>query len=214
VPAYQNVLVGNNSVRTWYNALLVQIQRPYRRVGSYGWGAGLAYTLSKAEAEGGDLFSFPQVTAGPLNKRHPLADDRRHQFVFNWITDVPWAFGLQFSGLAQLSSGTPIHKLQFVPLPNPPGGNERVLVGYARSDWFKNVDIRLAKNFLNFNGQEAAVTASLFNAFNTNNYGCFDETYANPGSTPGTTVLNPHWGKGGCFITDQRRVQIGVQYGF
>ena len=214
VPAYQNVLVGNNSVRTWYNAMLVQIQRPYHRVGSYGWGAGLAYTLSKAEAEGGDLFSFPQVTAGPLNKRHPLADDRRHQFVFNWITDVPWAFGLQFSGLAQLSSGTPIHKLQFVPLPNPPGGNERVLVGYARSDWFKNVDIRLAKNFLNFNGQEAAVTASLFNVFNTNNYGCFDETYANPGSTPGTTVLNTHWGKGGCFITDQRRVQIGVQYGF
>jgi len=27
-------------------------------------------------------------------------------------------------------------------------------------------------------------------------------------------VLNTHWGKGGCFITDQRRVQIGVQYGF
>lgn len=214
IPAYQNVLVGNNNVHTWYDALLVNVQRPYSRTGNWGWGAGVAYTLSKAEAEGGDLFSFPQVTAGPLNKRHPISDDRRHQIVGNWVMDVPWAWGLQFSGLAQLSSGTPINKLQFVPLPNPPGGNQRVLVGRARSDWFKNVDLRLTKNFLNFNGQQAAITGSVFNAFATKNYGCFDETFANPGAAPGETVRNDHWGKGGCFITDPRRFQLGVQYSF
>jgi len=214
VPAYQNVLVGNNSVHTWYDGLLVNVQRPYQRIGNWGWGAGVAYTLSKAEAEGGDLFSFPQVTAGPLNKRHPIPGDRTHQFVFNWITDIPFAWGMQFSGLAQLSSGTPINKLEFVPLPNPPGGNERILVGRARSAWFKNVDLRLAKTFLKLNGQRAQVTGSVFNVFNTNNYGCFDETYLNPGSSPGATVSNPNWGHGGCFITDQRRFQLGLRYDF
>lgn len=214
VPAYQNVLVGRDKVHTWYDAMLVQVDRPYVKIGNYGWGAGLAYTLSKAEAEGGDLFSFPQITAGPLNARHPIADDRTHQFVLNAITDVPWLWGLQFSGLAQFSSGTPINKLEFVPLPNPPGGNQRILVGRARSAWFKNVDLRLSKNFLNVNGMQAAITGSLYNVFNTNNYGCFDETFLNPGANPGETVPNPHWGKGSCFITDPRRVQIGVQYSF
>lgn len=214
VPAYQNVLVGNNDVHTWYDAMLVNVQRPYSRTGSWGWGAGIAYTLSKSEAEGGDLFSFPQVTAGPLNKRHPIGDDRRHQIVGNWVVDVPWIWGVQFSGLATFSSGTPINKLEFVPLPNPPGGNQRVLVGRERSDWFKNVDLRLTKNFLNFNGQQAAITGSVFNAFNTKNYGCFDETFANPGANPGETVVNDHWGKGGCFISDPRRFQLGLQYSF
>jgi outer membrane receptor protein involved in Fe transport len=217
VPAYQNVLVGNNNVHTWYNAMLVQVDRSYVKIGNYGWGAGLAYTLSKAEAEGGDLFSFPQVTAGPLNARHPIADDRTHQFVLNAITDLPWAWGLQLSGLAQFMSGSPINKLEFVPLPVPPdgpGGNQRILVGRARSAWFKNVDLRIAKNFLNVNGMQAAITGSVFNVFNTNNYGCFDETLLNAGPTPGTTVPNAHWGKGGCFITDPRRFQLGVQYSF
>jgi hypothetical protein len=215
VPAYQNVLVGNNDVHTWYDGLLVQINRPYQsKANGWGWGAGVSYTLSKAEAEGGDLFSFPQVTAGPLNKRHPIADDRRHQFVFNWVTDVPFAWGIQFSGLAQLYSGTPINELQFVPLPTPPGGNQRVLVGRARSDWFKNVDLRLRKNFLDINGNRAGVTASLFNVFNNENFGCFDETLFNAGSAPGETVRNDHWGHGGCLITDPRRLQIGLQYDF
>jgi hypothetical protein len=134
--------------------------------------------------------------------------------VGNWVVDVPWVWGIQFSGLATFSSGTPINKLEFVPLPNPPGGNQRVLVGRERSDWFKNVDLRLTKNFLNFNGQQAAITGSVFNVFNAKNYGCFDEAFANPGANPGETVNNPHWGKGSCFISDPRRFQLGLQYGF
>ncbi|HEX6534183.1 MAG TPA: TonB-dependent receptor [Gemmatimonadaceae bacterium] len=215
IPAYQNVLVGNNDVHSWYDALLVQLNRPYQAsADGWGWGAGIAYTLSKAEAEGGDLFSFPQVTAGPLNKRHPLADDRRHQIVANWVADVPVLWGIQFSGIVQLSSGTPINELQFVPLPNPPGGNERVLIGRDRSDWFKNVDLRLRKNFLNVNGNQIAVTGSVFNVFNTQNLGCFDETFANPGSAPGEVVRNDHWGHAGCTISDPRRFQLGMQYDF
>jgi len=212
IPAYQNVLVGNNSVHTWYNGLLTQINRPYRtNAKGYGWGAGVAYTLSKAEAEGGDLFSFPAVTAG-LNKRHPISDDREHQLVFNWITDIPFAWGIQFSGLAQMSSGTPIRKIAFVPI--TAGGNQRVTLGFDRADWFKNIDLRFRKNFFNVAGNQIGVTGSIFNLLNTQNLGCFDETFANPGSSPGTTVPNTHFAKAGCTISDPRRFQLGLSYDF
>jgi hypothetical protein len=214
VPAYQNVLLGNNSVHTWYNAMLLQINRPYRaKSPGHGWGAGISYTLSKAEAEGGDLFSFPQVTVG-LNKRHPISDDRRHQFVLNGMLDLPWAWGVQASAIAQFSSGLPIQQLEFVPLPNPPGGNQRIRIGYTRSDWFKNVDLKLRKNFVNVGGNQLGLTGSVFNVLNTQNLGCFDETFLNPGSTPGSTVANPNYGHAGCTISDPRRFQIGLEYDF
>jgi len=47
----------------------VQINRPYTRRGRYGWGARVAYTLSWAYAEGGDLFSFPTITTNFNDKR-------------------------------------------------------------------------------------------------------------------------------------------------
>lgn len=213
VPAYQNILVGNNDVRTWYDALLVQVDRAYRRnTDGWGWGGGISYTLSKADVEGGDLFSFPQVRAYG-NTRHPAPFDRRNQFVVNWITDVPYLWGIQFSGLATLASGTPIHQYEFVPLPNN-AGNQRVILGYQRSPWYKTVDLRLRKDFLNLNGNRIGVTGSVFNAFNTQNLGCWDETYANPGKTPGTTVPNTHFGKAGCTISDPRRFQLGLTYDY
>ncbi len=210
VPAYQNVLVGNNSVHTWYDAMLVQLNRPYTRTtDNWGWGGGIAYTLARAEQEGNDLFSFPMVTAYG-NARHPTANDRRNQFVFNWITDIPYAWGIQFSGLAQLQSGSPFNKTQFVPLPNNQG-NQRVILGQERTPWFKNVDLRFRKDFLNLQGgRGAGITASVFNVFNTQNLGCYDETFANPGSTAGSTVPNAHFGKAGCTISDPRRLQFGL----
>ncbi|HEY0778606.1 MAG TPA: hypothetical protein VGD56_11630, partial [Gemmatirosa sp.] len=213
LPAYQNVLVGNNGVRTWYDALLARIDKPYRNVGGYGWGAGLAYTLAKADAEGGDLFSFPQVdTYG--NTRHPIADDRRHQFVFNFVTDVPYLFGVQFSGLAQLASGLPYNKTEFVPLAAG-NGNQRVILGRERTPWFKNLDVRLRKDFVSVRGNRIGVTGSLFNVFNTQNLGGYgDQNYANPGTTPGSTVLNPNFGKADNVISDPRRFQLGLNYDF
>lgn len=205
VPAYLNVLVGNNDVHTWYDALFVQVDRPYQRTGRWGWGAGVAYTLSKAEAEGGDLFSFPTVTAG-FNSRHPIADDQRHQFVINWIADVPYAWGIQFSGLAQFASGKPFNKVSFA---GGPTGTERTLLGVERAPWFKNVDLRLRKDFPTVGGTTMAVTASLFNVFNTQNLGCFNTTFIRGDGTP-----EPGFGNAGCVISDPRRFQLGVQYDF
>lgn len=212
VPAYANILVGNNSVHTWYDALLVQLDRPYRRTSTnFGWGAGVAYTLARAEAEGGDLFSFPQVRAYG-NTRHPIGDDRRNQFVVNFITDVPYLWGIQFSGIAQFASGAPYKKTQFVALGNNVG-NQRSILGYERGAWFQNIDLRVRKDFLNFGGNRAGVTGSVFNVLNKQNLTFFDETYASPDKT-GKLVLNPNFGHASGTISDPRRFQLGLTYDF
>ena len=43
-------------MRTWYDAVYLQAQRPYSA--SSHWGAGLSYTWAKGTQIGGDLFSF------------------------------------------------------------------------------------------------------------------------------------------------------------
>jgi outer membrane receptor for ferrienterochelin and colicin len=202
---YQNILVGNNTVRTWYDGLEARVDRSYRKSSeNYGWGAGIAYTLSWADAEGGDLFSFPTITAN-FNARHPIADDQRHRIVVNWVTDVPFLFGIQFSGLATFASGKPFKSIRLSTGPT----DQRVILGYDRTPWFKNVDLRLRKDFPNFGGTHLGITGDLFNVLNTQNLGCFDETAFQGDGTP-----NANFGHGGCTISDPRRFQLGFQYDF
>jgi outer membrane receptor for ferrienterochelin and colicin len=213
VPAYQNVLVGNNSVHTWYDAMYLTLDRPYQKniLSNWGWGAGVAYTLSKSDQEGNDLFSFPQVLVG-ANARHPTNNDQRHQIVGNFVTDIPFAWGLQFSGFATLGSGLPYQVVEFVRTPD--NGQLQTFLGQNRSPWQKEIDFRLRKDFLNYKGNTIGVTASVFNAFNTQNFGCYDGNKGGPGTDPGSINPNTNFGNPGCTVTDPRRFQFGVQYDF
>ncbi len=202
---YQNILVGNNTVRTWYDGVEARIDRSYRKSSAnYGWGAGIAYTLSWADAEGGDLFSFPTITAN-FNARHPIADDQRHRIVVNWVTDVPFAFGIQFSGLATFSSGKPFKSIRLSTGPT----DQRVILGYDRTPWFKNVDLRLRKDFPNFGGTHLGVTGRPLQPVQ----------YPEPrllrrNDLPGRRNAEPQFRHGGCTISDPRRFQLGFQFDF
>ncbi|MBA3558574.1 MAG: TonB-dependent receptor [Gemmatimonadaceae bacterium] len=216
IPAYERVLVGNNSIRTWYDAFLIQLDKPYRLSRSnWGWGAGLAVTIAEAEAEGGDLFSFPQVN---LNPRHPIGDDERYRAVASFITDVPYAFGFQFSGLITLGSGRPFNRVT---------GNANlgdvVLFGSERPEKrdfiipnafaYRKVDLRIRKDFPNFAGNQLGVTLDLFNAFNFNNFGCFQDFFSFTNDR-GVVDENENFGRSGCTISDPRRLQVGLTYDF
>ncbi|MEO7039595.1 MAG: TonB-dependent receptor [Gemmatimonadaceae bacterium] len=212
VPAYSNILVGNNDVKTWYNAMYASVNRPYQRseISKWGWGAGVAYTLAKAEQNGNDLFSFPAINVG-ANARHPTNTDQRHNIVANFITDIPYLWGIQFSGLMTLGSGLPYTLQQFVAVPT--GGLQEFL-GQGRTPWQKDVDLRLQKNFLQLHGNEVGVTLSMFNVFNTQNLAFYDGVVGFAGSTPGSSTPNMHFGKAGGVSTDGRRIQLGATYSF
>jgi outer membrane receptor protein involved in Fe transport len=219
VPAYQNVLVGRNDVRTWYNALLFQLDRPYRRTSSLGWGAGINYTLAKAEQEGrGDFFNFPNVEAFE-GDRFEINNSERHRVVMNGIADVPYAFGIQASTLITLGSGRRFGKseAQAPPLPaieNPNSEDpEKYNFIIPNAFAYRNVDVRLRKDFLNVGGNKLGVTADLFNVFNYNNFGDFDASYSSLNAT-GARVINPNYGRARSVISDGRRFQLGLQYDF
>ena len=123
--------------------------------------------------------------------------------------DMPYAFGIQFSGLLTLGSSARLDvgcASRFCGPATyinggftPPVQNTFIPGGWA----YQRVDFRLRKDFPEVNGMRLGVTVDVFNAFNNKNFGCFD-----------TGFNSPNYGKAGCLVSDARRTQIGAEYTF
>jgi outer membrane receptor protein involved in Fe transport len=201
---FLHFLYTANNKKTWYDALLLQVNRDYRPSQGIGWGAGLTYTYSSRFVSGvdavGDDFAFPQARDIP---KHP-ANDEKHRVVANWIMDVPYLFGIQFSGLVTLGGKIrqDIGTLRF----SPPGVYVRGGFTVPGGTFpYRNVDLRLRKDFPNLGRTTLGVTVDLFNAFNRANLGCWDT------GDPNNVA---RFGKAFCVISDGRRFQLGMEYGF
>jgi hypothetical protein len=209
---FSNFIYSSNDAKTWYDALMLQLERPYQgSEDGIGWGAGVAFTYAVRSLEGvdnlGDLFAFPNTVNIP---KHP-ANDERARIVANWITDVPYLFGIQFSGLITLGSGAkqdiggPVRfndpALYVRGGFSPPGENFLVFGKWA----YRSVDLRLRKDFPNLGRTSLGVTLDAFNVFNYDNLGCYN--------VPGNQQ-DPNFGRANCLNGDPRRVQLGVELGF
>ncbi|HEX8694747.1 MAG TPA: TonB-dependent receptor [Longimicrobium sp.] len=208
IPGWGNILLADDNGKTWYDALQVKVDRPYRGSpeSGWGWGAGLALTLAERETQGfNDLFSFPNATDYPRQVRN----DEPLRIVANWIVDVPWAWGIQFSGVINLGSGarqdvggrfdcnnanTCFEAGGF----SPPKHSFIIPNAFA----YRMVDLRLRKELVNLRGSRLGVTAELFNAFNFDNEGDF-VTFNRD---------DPNFGTARQIISDPRRLQIGIEY--
>jgi Carboxypeptidase regulatory-like domain/TonB dependent receptor/TonB-dependent Receptor Plug Domain len=206
---YSNIIYSSNDGQTWYSAVTAQLDRAYSRPSEedFGWGAGLALTVASRWLQGidnqGDTFAFPNTAAIP---KHP-SNDEKARVVANWITDLPYLWGIQWSGLATL------------------GGKNRIDVGCTRFCPFfqaggftvpgtfpyRNVDMRLRKDFPHFGRTATSVglTLDVFNTFNHNNFGCFNTAVTNAAG-----AHDPNFGKPGCVVSDARRIQVGAEYNF
>ena len=208
---FSNIIYSTNDAKTWYDALQITIDRPYRRSSeNFGWGAGLAYTYATRSVQGqdniGDLFDFPNTVGIP---KHP-ANDEKSRLVANWTMDVPFAYGIQFSGLITLGSGA--HRDSGGP-PRFNPGQPYVRGGFTPPQssfiipnaWaYRTVDIRLRKDFPNISGTTLGVTLDVFNVFNYSNFD-YDNflRYATYPPAPRSTLLS-----------DPRRAQLGIEYNF
>ena len=199
-----SVIYSTSDGKTWYDAVSLQLDRPYSRpsLDQFGWGAGFTYTYATRYLEGqdalGNTFAFPQSA---VIKKH-AANDEKHRIVANWITDVPNLFGIQWSGLVTL------------------GGKQRIDVGcqtgcsiFERGGFtipgtfpYQDVDMRLRKDFPNFGRTTTAfgLTLDVFNTFNHANLGCYNT--GNP--------TDAAFGTAGCVVTDARRYQLGAEIDF
>lgn len=209
---YSNIIYSSNEGKTWYNALNVQLDRPYSRpsIDRFGWGAGIALTYARRWLQGideqGQTFAFPSAAEIP---KHP-SNDEKMRIVANWITDIPYLFGIQWSGLATLGGkyrldagcGRFCSRNDFANNPRLVGGFEA-----PGSFPYRNLDMRLRKDFPNFGRSNMAfgVTLDVFNALNRDNFGCY-----NVGGGP----KDPNFGNPGCVVSDARRFQVGAEYNF
>jgi outer membrane receptor protein involved in Fe transport len=214
----RNIIYSTNEGKTWYDAVSVQFDRPYRRSSeNFGWGAGFIYTYAKRSIAGvdnlGDITSsfpgaFPNTLGIPKHSDNG-GNDERHHVVANWIMDVPFAFGIQFGGLVTLGSGANLDigcASRFCgPATYINGGftppHYSFIIPHAWA--YRRVDLKLRKDFPRFSGTQLGVTVDLFNVFNYQNFGCYDVGYQSPTQ-----------GNASCVVSDPRRAQIGAEYTF
>jgi Carboxypeptidase regulatory-like domain/TonB dependent receptor/TonB-dependent Receptor Plug Domain len=209
---YANIIYSSNDAQTWYHAINVQLDRPYSRpsLEQFGWGGGLALTFAQRWLQGidnqGDTFAYPNTAAIPKH----ASNDEKARIVANWITDIPYFFGIQWSGLATLGGSYRIDAGcgRFCGLagqqaaPFVPGGF--TVPGTLP---YRDVDMRLRKDFPHF-GRTATsigVTLDVFNALNHNNFGCYNT---------GVPTTDPNYGKPSCVVSDARRYQLGAEFNF
>jgi hypothetical protein len=208
---FENFIYSTNDKKTWYNALQLQIDRSYRKASerAIGWGFGLAYTYAEREVQGsdglGDDFAFPNALSIP---RHPT-NDEKHRVVTNFITDLPYAWGIQMSGLLTLGG----KYRQDIGCPKRFCGEGTTGEQYERGGFevegtfpYRNLDLRLRKDFPRFGLGNTAfgVTLDVFNALNRDNLGCWQSGNRNA----------DNFGQAACVVTDARRYQVGAEVNF
>jgi hypothetical protein len=207
---YRNIIYSTNDGETWFHAVEVQLDRPYTRpsLDQFGWGAGLAMTFARRSLRGvdnyGDTFAFPRTDYIPT---HSVGNEKT-RIVGNWITDIPYLFGIQWSGLATFGGKYTIDV--GCRTCDQAGTNRFVQSGFTVPGTFpyQNVDMRLRKDFPRFGRSAAAVgvTFDVFNTFNHNNFG------ANYNVGDPADVKN--FGKPNGLSTDARRFQLGAELNF
>ncbi len=221
---FRNFIFSTNDGKTWYDALSLQLDRPFRpSAAGIGWGGGLVYTYSERAIQGVDELgaftgSFPGgfPNARSIPKRIDGAgNDERHRVVANWILDVPQLAGIQFSGLVTLGSGGRrdvgthprfggVEDSTYFPAAFlPPQRNFLMFGGWA----YRRVDVKFRKDFPQIRGTSLGVTVDVFNVFNYSNFDGYNFTIPSAGKT--WSVSQPTR-----VVTDPRRVQIGVEYTF
>jgi hypothetical protein len=203
IPGFSNILVSSDAKKNWFDALYLTAERPF----DSHWGFRVNYTLGRAEAIGGDLFSldYRRVEDYP---RHPAATDERHRVVFTGIVGLP--ADVILSTFTTLASG-----LGYSIFDNSQGSGidqRRILLFAGRPPEvfnYKSMDLRVEKIFRLVNQQSASIALEGFNIFNATNFGCYD------GGIPVLPSVNANFGKPQCTVDNSsRRLQFGVRYTF
>jgi hypothetical protein len=209
-PAYGDIILWDDIGVADYSAVLVQgtWQRDQTRV-------NLAYTLGFYDAnfDTGGLANFAYPF---LFDRQRTSLDERHRVVLSDVTPIP--FGFTFASIVTIASPRPFVttdgrdiNLDNITGDDYPGGTvgasgARVTQpANAWRNWYRTVDLRLARSIFNSSGKKISVTAEAFNLFNWNNNLTYGSTQFNSAGLPVGTFGLPTGAYGA------RQGQVGMR---
>ena len=173
-PNYGDILLWDDIGQSDYSAVMVQAtwQRKKTRV-------NLAYTLGFYQGDF-DTAGLPNFAYPFLFNRQRTSGDERHRLVISNITPLPFKF--LFSAVSTFASPRPFGQIdgRDINLDNITGddypggtvsstGNRTALPVNAWVNWYRTVDVRLARPLYSWNGRKVSVSAEAFNVFNFKN---------------------------------------------
>ena len=180
-PLYGDILIWDDIGRSNYSSVLLQAtyQRGKARV-------NLGYTLGWYQGDF-DTAALPNFAYPWLFNRQRTSGDERHRVALSHILPLP--FGFTFSGVTTIASPRPFVttdgrdiNLNNILSDDFPGGtvsstgNRTTMPANEWKNWYRTVDVRLARPVLNWNGKKVSVSAEAFNLFNWKNNLSFGNT--------------------------------------
>jgi len=172
--AFGDILLWDDIGQSDYSALLVQgtWQRRKSRV-------NVAYTLGWYQGDF-DTSGLPNFTYNFLFNRQRTTGDERHRLVVSNITPLP--FGFLFSAVSTIATPRPFGAIdgRDINLDNVLGndfpggtttstGNRTERPANVWRNFYRMVDVRLARPLFTMNSAKISFTAEVFNVFNFNN---------------------------------------------
>ncbi len=173
-PLYGDILIWDDIGQSDYSSVLVQAtwQRGKARV-------NLGYTLGWYQGDF-DTAALPTFAYPFLFNRQRTSGDERHRVALSKILPLP--FGFTFSGVTTIASPRPFVttdgrdiNLNNILGDDFPGGtvsstgNRTTMPANEWKNWYRTVDVRLARPIVNWNGKKVSVSAEAFNLFNWKN---------------------------------------------
>jgi len=204
VPGFGNILISADDIQTRYTGAYLTVDKPYTNASK--WGASATYTLAWSKVRGDDFnFDFPTIKNTPLT---PANNDERQRLVMSGIVGIP--YGFRVSSLITLGTGVPFNIADASAGTGPTEFRFRRNAGRADPFIeFKQVDLRLLKDFEVAPKHHAALFIEVFNLFNWYNYGGYNGDIPAPGAP-----ANENFGKPSNIVGPTRSFQLGLTYGF
>jgi len=211
--AYGDIVLWDDIGKSDYSAVLVQStwQRRETRV-------NLAYTLGWYEGDF-DLAALPNFSYQFLFDRQRTSGDERHRIVLSEVTPIP--LGFMLSSMTTIASPRPFVTIdgRDVNLDNittddyiggtvGATGNRTTMPANTWANWYRTVDVRLARPLYTRGGKKVSLSAEVFNLFNWNNHLSYGGTQYTATGTPVASFGVPT----GSFSARQGQVGMRVDW--
>ena len=206
-PRYADITLWDDFGKASFRGVISQAtyQRERTRV-------NLAYTLGwyKADYDGNISQIFPFRSSFAMQ---PTSGDERHRAVLSTVTPIP--FGFTFSAIGTVASPRPVAvtdgrdlNANNVFFDDFPAGERTVRPSNAWRNWYRTVDLRLARPIVTAGSRKLSLSAEVFNVFNSDNIATFNARQLDASGRPITNYLQPN----AAFAA--RQAQVGIRADF